>query len=544
MANSSNPFPAPQGTPGVFDPRDPTLLPNFDSPVSSGSGTLDRESPGVFLSNNPRTDATCTATIGGSVTTNDEITIVAANPVFGGSYYGNLQPAQLSHSVKAGGSDTVGTIAEALAAAFNDDVLAQAAGLRADVGGAAGAVITFRHNGPVGNFTTLTAPTEQPSTITVGGTALTGDQFAVLFDGPVFGPVTAATADAIIGGTLAAGDTVALIFTNTGISSFPITKTYTVLPGDTAALVAAGLTALINADATLAAAALSSTSLNNVISITQQGAVGNSTVVSRTVSGSETVTFEPANGAMAGGSGQPGGVLVTSNTTTSQNATTMGANLATAINANAALTAAGISGSNSSGAITLTVPLAAEPLTITPWVNKIAPQATITGSVALNDVLNLVFTAAYLPGGAHTVSHTALLGETTTTLAANLAAAINADPVMIAAGIMATGSTNHVNVTYQQAAGQIRFSASVSPGAETVTWNTAPTETIALATTGTETVTFGNAGVLAGGDGPIFPLGNFNWSRGGSVSPLWYGKPVKIGYDQIKLMVAQGMPIA
>lgn len=544
MANSSSPFPALQGTPGVFDPRNPTLLPNFDSIVASGSGTNDRESPAVFLQNNPRTDATATATIGGTITTNDEITIVAANGIFGGSYYGGLQPAQLSHTVKAGAGDTVGTIAEALAAAFNDDVVAQAVGLHADVGGASGAVITFRHNGPVGNFTTLSAPTEQPSTITVGGTALTGDQFAVLFSGPVFGAVLPATADALIGGTLVAGDTVALTFTNTGISTFPITKTYTILAGDTAASVATGLTALINADATLAAALVEAEASSNVITINQQGAAGNSTVLSRAVSGSETVTFEPASGAMAGGSGQPGGVLVTSNTTTGQSATTMGGNLATAINADAALTAAGISGSNSGGVITLTIPVAAEPLTITPYVNKITPQATITGAVAAADVLNLIFTAAYLPGGAHTVSRTALLGETTTTLATNLAVAINADPVMIAAGITATSSTNHVNIAYQIAAGQIRFSSSVSPGAETVTWNTAPTETIVLATTGSETVTLSNGGVLAGGAGPIIPLNNFSWSRGGQISSLWYGKPVNLDYTHIAQMVTQGIPIA
>jgi hypothetical protein len=533
----------PQGTPGIADFRNPTLIPNFDRNSVKGDGstnngisTVNHSSPAGFLAANPRAPAQATATIGGTFTLGDEVTLEMLNGVFPGGY--------ISHTYTTVAGDTPTTVAEALADLFNDDPVAAGFDVEVDV---AGSVLTFNQNGPIGNFTTLSAPLSEPSKITVGGTALTGDVLAVLFTGPQFGA----------------------------------------------------------------------------------------------------------------------GVLVTSNTTTSQNATTMALNLSNAINANAALTALGISSSPTAGVIALTVPAAAEPATVTAWVNTIAPTATIVGTAATGDTLNLTFTNVAIAGSPHTVTYVAVGGETATVLATALTALINADPVLIAAGVTATSALGVISYFYQQASGQIRFGESVSPGSETITITTTPTETIVVATKatetvvinntpasvvativasapmatdtvaltftnagvtglpvtktytlvgadsatviaaglvalingdttlqdadiaatnlagvititqqgvignstvvsavvtetggGTETVTFtpsnghmgggagGSSGLLSGGTGPIFATNNFEFApSNGGISAFLFGQPYELGYDVLTQMVAQGMPI-
>ena len=61
----------PAGTPGVFDPRNPTLIPNFDRNVAQNRGsddpsTINHSSPAGYLQANPRANATATATIAGT----------------------------------------------------------------------------------------------------------------------------------------------------------------------------------------------------------------------------------------------------------------------------------------------------------------------------------------------------------------------------------------------------------------------------------------------------------------------------------------------
>jgi hypothetical protein len=406
-------------------------------------------------------------------------------------------------------------------------------------------VLTFNHNGPLGNFSVLSAPLEAPASVTIGGTALTGDQINVLFAGPNISPLTPAVATVTFGGVYVASDSLTLTFTNAGVAGLPITKTHVVLVGETAATVAAAFAALIQADSTLNAAQIVATANGNVLSVSQQGVIGNSTVITQTASGAETIVFDPSNGHMGGGSGQAGGVLVQVTVTTGQSVTTIGGNLVTAIAADADLAAAGITGSNASGVVTLTIPAAVEPVTVTSWVNTITPTATITGAVAAGDILNLTFTAAYLTGSPVTISHTALLSETTTTLATNLTAQINANAALKAAGITATSSTNVITFLYQANAGQIRFSQSVSPGSETITLTATPTDTAVTATKATETITFSPVGgAMSGGTGPIFAINNFEFApASGGVSAFFYGQPYDLGFDVLTQMVAQGMPI-
>lgn len=121
--------------------------------------------------------------------------------------------------------------------------------------------------------------------------------------------VTAATATATIGGTsFVAGDVIALDFLNPALSvtgSFPISISHTLGAGESATTIATALTALINANAALTAANLTATSAAGVISISQQGSIGNQTsmVYGVTGTGNETVTFAPVSGDLSGGQG-------------------------------------------------------------------------------------------------------------------------------------------------------------------------------------------------------------------------------------------------
>lgn len=120
-----------------------------------------------------------------------------------------------------------------------------------------------------------------------------------------------ASIQATIGGTtFNATDTVALTFANTSEVSFPVTVTYTLGAGESATTVAAGLKALINANATLTAAVVAANNVAGVLTITQSGRIGNATqitaLVTPTGGGNETVTLSPVSGFMAGGTGTPG----------------------------------------------------------------------------------------------------------------------------------------------------------------------------------------------------------------------------------------------
>jgi hypothetical protein len=356
---ASDNFIPPQGTPGVFDPRNPTLLPNFDKPnistangnnsdpTGNGSSVLSLSSPAGFLAANPRVDATATATIGGSAGTGDILTIEAASPVFPSGFIAH------EYTVQAG--DTLDKIADNLAGLFNDDPVAATFGLRADV---AGAVITFRQGGPVGNFTVLTAPTEESATITIAGTALTGDQITALFTSPLLpggavaitqavttsqsattiagNLVTAINGNAalaaagitatnvagvitlvvpaaeeptvvstwvnsnpltaVIGGSVAAlgGDVLNLIFTGAGIPGSPVTVSYTTIAGDTTATIAVALAALVNGTPALQDAGIEASVTSSTISFTLAPAIGQMRLTQSVSPGSETVTVTTA----------------------------------------------------------------------------------------------------------------------------------------------------------------------------------------------------------------------------------------------------------
>jgi hypothetical protein len=118
-----------------------------------------------------------------------------------------------------------------------------------------------------------------------------------------------ATATATVGGTtFTSGDVVNLIFLNEYIDAFPVTISHTLGAGETAATVATALNVAINANAVLGAAYLTATVAGAVISISQQGSIGNTTSMTYSTSGSlgETIVFAPASANLVGGAGTVG----------------------------------------------------------------------------------------------------------------------------------------------------------------------------------------------------------------------------------------------
>src|ERR1700693_2677993 len=210
-----------------------------------------------------------------------------------------------------------------------------------------------------------------------------------------------ATATATIAGTtFVSGDTVTLRFNNPAVINFPVAVTYTIGSSETATTIATGLNNLINANAILAAANLTAISAAGVITISQQGLIGNGTTVSASVAaigsstamtgtatgtGNETVTIAPGSGSATA---TIAGTVFTSGDTVSltfanplvaafpvkitytlgagESATTIATGLKNLINASAALLAAGITATSALGVVTVNHPVGNETVTFAP----------------------------------------------------------------------------------------------------------------------------------------------------------------------------------
>jgi hypothetical protein len=239
---------------------------------------VDIDNGAYILFTSPLANATNTATIAGSSFISGDTVSLAFNNVGVAGF-----PVTITYILGSG--ETATTIAAGLKALINASAVLSAAFVTAN--NIAGLTIT--QQGAVGNLTTLVArvvPIGASTTLT-GTVTGTGNETITFVAG-------SGSATAAIGGTvLHSGDTVAITFVNPSAPSFPVKVTYTLGAGETLTSIAAGLVALINANATLTATSISATNLVGVITILQP--VGN-----------ETVTFVPASGSLSGGSGTPG----------------------------------------------------------------------------------------------------------------------------------------------------------------------------------------------------------------------------------------------
>jgi hypothetical protein len=228
--------------------------------------------------------------------------------------------------------------------------------------------------------------------------------------------VANASATVTIAGTkFVPGDTIALFLANTAVSGFPVNIIYTLGSSESASSIAAGLKALINANATLVAANVSATNLAGVLTILQAGFVGNATNIQATVTnvgtattltgtvtgtGNETVTVVPGTGtatATIAGSVFTAGDTVTLTFANSslpnfpvalthtlgagENATIIATALTTLINANATLAAASITAVSALGVITITEVIGNETATLNPLSGTLGGGAGTPGIV-------------------------------------------------------------------------------------------------------------------------------------------------------------------
>ena len=156
---------------------------------------------------------------------------------------------------------------------------------------------------------------------------------------------------------------------------------------------------------------------------------------------------------------------------------------------------------------------------------------TVTGTITNLDTVKLVFTSgifAALGGSYTTAIYTVVTADTLTTIAEQLVNIVQNDPTLQALGAEAqlTGTANPAQVV--------------------IHWNgpVGNTVTVSAVKTGTtEIYTFGNAGVMAGGSGPIIPAAAFSFSYNGVVVNFDYGKPVNVDSGMVASLVSQGRPI-
>jgi len=128
---------------------------------------------------------------------------------------------------------------------------------------------------------------------------------------------------------------------------------------------------------------------------------------------------------------------------------------------------------------------------------------TVSGSVAQNDSITTTFANPNLPGGSEAVQVTVGATPTVSTVAAQIAAAINADNALAAIGLTATAAAGVVTVSYpsqtpsQAAAGPAEFLAQPANETQITTTVNTGSETVAVAL-GADGQTIGSAITAAG----------------------------------------------
>lgn len=106
----------------------------------------------------------------------------------------------------------------------------------------------------------------------------------------------------ITGSGFASGDTASITFTNSKVGGLPVTKTYTLGSGETVTTIATGLVNLVNADTTLADAQITAANVAGVLTVSELGTVGNTTVLSGAFSAHGTIALSNS-GTLSGGAG-------------------------------------------------------------------------------------------------------------------------------------------------------------------------------------------------------------------------------------------------
>jgi RHS repeat-associated protein len=419
------------------------------------------------LSYSGYTSGNASANLAGTVSTGDFVNLTVRSP--------KLANGQEIVQYAVPAAATLSSIASGLSAAITADMALSGLGLSATASGTSIAISTS----PTYSASKSSGATE---TITLGTTTN--------------GNVTATVA-----GTVTAGDVLSIQTSGGGLSS-PVTASYTVLSGDTLGTLAAGMAAALAGNTSLKSIGVGAVSSSSAVSVTYNPSNPPVYLSSVTSGAPEVATLSMNNNVaeqvVVGGTVSAGDVLslvlydegLTGGSTTlnytvssSDSLSSIASNLAAAINSNSNAQSIGVSAS-AAGAL---ISLVSNSLNVTKYgpggssgateyllvgVNANGTQtAVVGGSATAGDVLNITVVDAGLSGGSETVSYMVSSGDTLSSIAAGISAAINADTNLSAIGINATSSAAVVNI----------HSSSVTATTYSQSANSGATETIALA---------------------------------------------------------------
>jgi hypothetical protein len=394
------------------------------------------------------------ATIGGSVTAGDKVTLTVAAAAIAGS------PISITYSVA--GNETPSLIATKLAAQVAANNALQSTGISAS---ASGAVIT------------LFAPSSlNPNAVWTAGTAAstaadTATETITLSATLTFTFVTNAT----VGGNITAGDTVTLTMTSSAIAGSPVNVAYTVSAGDTAASIAANLAAAINSNSTLSAAGIKASSSSGIVTLAAPSWLNPYPIWTAAASSSgggtaaETVALSSAlafNGLMtyavltqqqqvSGASANQAFLSAVSNIY-NQSQLILSENLY--------FLAPNQVYSTQLNALSVTLPA------VPPGQVIFAINATVGGTPTTGDQITLTMTPPAGAGSAISMTYSVVADDSEVSIAANLASLINSTPTFNAAGVSASASG--FVIAFESGSLNPIWSASVSAaGTETLTFS-------------------------------------------------------------------------
>ncbi|MCA0314798.1 MAG: LysM peptidoglycan-binding domain-containing protein [Candidatus Melainabacteria bacterium] len=317
-----------------------------------------------------------------------------------------------------------------------------------------------------------------------------------------------------VSGTVTAGNVLTVTVTDQSLSSGSKAINYTVVGGDTLSTIATKMAAAIAADADMINIGVTASANAAVLSI--KSASPNVTSYSASTSGGATAsialnaTDNFVENAVIGGTKKTGDILtitfkdpalsggsknVNYTVLAADTLTTIATALRNAINADTALQAIGVTATSTGTTITIRSTSqnattygqsvsTGSTETISLSVNQNGPvRIGIGGSKTTGDTVSLVTYDAALSGGTRTTTYTVLAGDTLSTIASGLAAAINADTNLQGIGVSAAASGTVVTVQ----------SNSTNPTTYRGTTSTTATETIliGLPTNGAQVLVIG-----------------------------------------------------
>lgn len=299
-----------------------------------------------------------------------------------------------------------------------------------------------------------------------------------------------------VGGSITAGDVVSLKVADSSLTGGPEQLNYTVQSGDTTSSIATALSNLVSSDPVLPSIGVTSTASGAVTHL-QSLSTNNTSYsgfVSRSPTETATVGASPPTVTIGGSptptdtvyltvtnSGLSGGSQTVSYTVASGNQPSdVAAGLANAVQNNTILQNFGVSATS----INQTVYLSSVPAgtTYSTQVQAVPSEtlslgvngtsATVGGSITVNDMPQITVSDPGLPGPSHNQSanYTVAQGDSLATIAAGLAAAINANTSLQTLGVTASS------------AGTVITIQSLSPNTTTYSKTNGSTATITLST--------------------------------------------------------------